>query len=210
MTTRAKRIGLAVGLLFTALLVGAGVGGYMLSRDVSFDFHPDVMEANRFRSKLRTYEKARTNDHKGFVRFSQLEINSYISRTLTNVHETNGMLLRRLALELGSTNLTLYSWGEYQILLPLRFVVQREFRIQQDGTNDWEMPLASLKIGEVEVPENWWPRVTKFLEPLDAPVKERYGWGTNIPAILVRKNELSSKPELRFYTYKPIPPEDRR
>src|SRR5688572_28372331 len=130
MTTRAKRIGLVLGILFAALLVSAGVGGYMLSRDVAFDFHPDLMEANSFRKKLRNYEHARTNNTKGFVRFSQQEINSYISRTLTNVVETNGMYLNRLAVELGQTNFTVYSWGEYRRVLPLKFVVQREFRVQ--------------------------------------------------------------------------------
>jgi hypothetical protein len=210
MTTRAKRVGVVMGILFAALLVGAMVGGYMLSRDVPFDFQPDVMEANSFRKKLRSYEQARTNDHKGFVRFSQKEINSYISRTLTNVVETNGMFLHRLAVELGPTNFTVYSWGEYRKILPLKFVVQRQFRVQQEGTNVWELPLVSLKIGEVEVPENWWPQVTEFLRPLDAPLKEHYPWATNVPAVLVRKNEVSTKPELRLYTYKPIPPEDRR
>ena len=41
-----------MGILFAALLVGAMVGGYMLSRDVPFDFQPDVMEANSFRKAL--------------------------------------------------------------------------------------------------------------------------------------------------------------
>ncbi|HUS35584.1 MAG TPA: hypothetical protein VM680_09560 [Verrucomicrobiae bacterium] len=213
MTTQAKRISLVFGLLFAALLVCAMVGAYMISRDVPFDFErPDVNEANSFRKKLRFYEAAKTNNQNGFVRFSQLEINSYISRTMTNIVETNSspLHLRRVAVALNGTNLTLYSWGEYRKVLPLKFVVQREFRIQQEGTNLWEMPLVSFKIGEVEVPENYWTRMTEFLEPLDNPVKERYGWATNVPAILVRKNELSSKPELRLYTYKPIPPEDRR
>jgi hypothetical protein len=213
MTTQAKRISLVFGLLFGALLVWALVGAYMISRDVPFDFErPDVNEANSFRSKLRRYEAAKTNNQNGFVRFSQLEINSYISRTMTNIVETNSspLHLRRVAVALGATNLTLYSWGEYRKVLPLKFVVQREFRIQQEGTNLWEMPLVSFKVGEVEVPEKYWTRMSEFFEPLDNPVKERYGWATNVPAILVRKNEVSSKPELRLYNYKPIPPEDRR
>lgn len=210
MTTRAKHIGVVFGILFAAVLVAAGVGGYMLSRDVAFDFNPDLNQANDFRRKLRNYEKARTNDHKGFMRFTQAEINSYISRTLTNVVETNGMLLHRFAVELGPTNLIAYSWGESRRILPLKFVVQREFSIRQEGTNVWELPLTAMKIGEVEIPENWWPKVTEILAPLDAPLRERYPWATNVPAVLVRKNEVSAKPELRLYTYKPIPDEDRR
>jgi hypothetical protein len=212
MTTRAKRIYLVFGVLFGALLVCAGVGGYMISRDVAFDLdRPDLNEANNFRKKLRRYEAAKATNQNGWVQFSQSEINSYISRTMTNIANTNSssLQLHRIAVALGATNLTLYSWGEYRMLMPLKFVVQREFRIQQEGTNNWEMPLVSFKIGEVEIPEEYWPRMTEFLAPLDQPVKERYGWGTNVPAILVRKN-VNSKPELRLYTYKPIPPEDRR
>lgn len=214
MNTRAKRVFLALALFMAVVLVAALVGAYMISRDVSFDWeNPNVVEANRFRSKLKRYDTAVTNASKGFVRFSQVEINSYISRTLTNNADANGngMHLRRLAVGLGETNLTLFSWGEYRMLnMPLKFVVQREFRIEQDGTNQWEMPLASFKVGEIEVPENWWPRVSALIDPLDQPVRERYAWTTNIQALLVRKNEVSSKPELRLYTYKPIPAEDRR
>lgn len=212
MTTQAKRIYLVFGVLFGALLVCAMVGAYMISRDVAFDFErPDVNEANSFRRKLRRYDEAMTNHHNGWVQFSQSEINSYITRTMTNIANTNGspLHLHRVAVALGATNLTLYSWGEYRRILPLKFVVQREFRIEQEGTNDWKMPLVSFKIGEVEIPESYWPQMTEFLEPLDRPVREKYGWATNAPAILVRKNERS-KPELRLYTYKPIPAEDRR
>lgn len=211
MSTQAKRIYLVFGVLFAALLVCAIVGAYMISRDVAFDFErPDLNEANSFRKKLRRFEEGRASNRMGWVQFSQSEINSYISRTMTNIANTNGspLQLHRVAVALGATNLTVYSWGEYHRVLPLKFVVQREFRIEQEGTNDWKMPLVSFKIGEVEIPENYWQQMTEFLEPLDRPVKEKYGWVTNAPAILALKNERS-KPELRLFTYKPIRPEDR-
>jgi hypothetical protein len=213
MTTRAKRVSLVIGLLFVALFVGALVGAYMLSRDIHFDLgNPNVVEANNFRKKLRRYETAITNGTHGYVKFSQVEINSFIGRTMTNSTETgSGMHLRRMAVGLTDTNLMLYSWGEYRVAnMPLKFVVQRGFTIRQEGTNQWEAPMDSLKIGEVEVPENWWPRLAAILEPLDQPVKDKFAWTTNIPALMVKKNELSKKPELTLYTYKPIPDEDRR
>jgi hypothetical protein len=204
---------LAVGLLALVLLVGVLVSAYMISRDPGSDFleHPNPVEANHFRNKLGRYENALTNGQNGFVRFSQLEINSYIRQTLTNNADTNtpGMHLRRVGVGLNSTNLTLYSWGEYRAFnLPLRFVVQRGFRIQQEGANQWEMPMEWMKVGEVEVPKRFWDSVGAELAPLDEPVKEAFAWRTNIQAMLVRKNELSQRPELRLYTYKPIPAED--
>src|SRR5688572_30262413 len=125
MTTRAKRVSLVIGLLFVALFVGALVGAYMLSRDIPFDFeNANVMEANRFRTKLRRYETAMTNGTQGYVKFSQVEINSYIGRVMTNTTDEGGMHLRRVAVGLTDTNLMLYSWGEYRVAnLPLKFVV---------------------------------------------------------------------------------------
>jgi hypothetical protein len=201
--------------LFVVVLVGALVGAYMISRDPGFAFeNPNKFETDRFVTKLGKYESAVTNQQKGFVRFSQAEINSYIRQSMTNMpSETDaaGLHLRRIGIGLGNTNLTLYTWGRYKALgLPLKFCVQRGFRIDQNGTNEWQMPLESFKVGEVEVPKRFWDSATAFLRPLDQPVLEQFAWRTNIQAILVRKNELSDRPELRLYTYKPIPAEDLR
>ena len=195
-----------IGLLILVLLVGALVGAYMLSRDPGVALeNPNVVEAVRFKKKLTRYENAKANGDRGFVRFTQLEINSYIHQTMTNSADTNGaaMHLRHVGVGLGDTNLTVYSWGECHFFsLPLKFVVQRSFDIQTEGTNGWQMPMESFKIGEVEVPKKWWDSASAWIEPLDEPVKETFAWHTNIPALFVTKNELSQRPELRLYTYK--------
>jgi hypothetical protein len=92
----------------------------------------------------------------------------------------------------------------------LRFVVQRSFSIQQEGANAWETPMESFKVGEVEVPRKYWDSVNTFLGPMDAPVLDSFGWRTNIPALAIIKNELSQRPELRVYTYKPVSAEELR
>jgi hypothetical protein len=210
---RAKRILLVIGLLIAVLLVGALVGAYMISRDPGYAFEKaNPVEAGEFAKKFRTFNKGLANGDHGFVRFSQPEINSYIQHSMTNlISETNSaaMRLRRVGIGLGQTNLTLYTWGEYRFLhMPLKFVLQRTFNIEQNGTNEWQMPLEAFKIGELEVPKPCWDSMNAWMAPLDEPVKERFAWRTNIQALLVTKNELSDRPELRLYTYKPIPPED--
>lgn len=212
---RTKRILFIVGILFVVVLVGALVGAYMISRDPGFAFeNPNAFEADRFVKKLGKYENALTNQQKGFVRFSQAEINSYIRQSMTNrPPETNaaGLHLRRIGIGLGNTNVMVYTWAQYKALgLPLKFCVQRGFRIDQNGTNEWQMPLESFKVGEVEVPRRYWDSANAFLRPIDEPAIEQFAWRTNIQAILVRKNEISDHPELRLYTYKPIPAEDLR
>jgi hypothetical protein len=213
-STRAKRCFLALALLFAVVIVAVLVLAYMVSRDVAFDWqNPNVVEATHFKEKLSRYENAMSNGQHGFVRFSQLEINSYIRHSMTNGTDTNapGLHLTRLAVELKDTNLMVLSWGEYRVLnMPLKFVVQRSFSIQQEGANSWELPMQTFKVGEVEVPRNCWDSVSSFLEPMDQPAKESFAWRTNIQALLVTRNNLSQRPELRLYTYKPISPEDRR
>jgi hypothetical protein len=116
-STRVKRVFLAMALFIAVLLVAILVFAYMLSRDVAFDWeNPNVVEANHFKGKLKRYENAVANGQRGFVRFSQLEINSYIRQTLTNNADTNapGVHLAHIGVGLGNTNLTLYSWGEYR------------------------------------------------------------------------------------------------
>src|SRR4051812_16930134 len=152
-SARARRILLALGLCAAIVVVLVLVGAYMLSRDVPFDWQsPNAVEANRFKGKLARYENAKSNGQHGFVRFSPLEINSYIRQTMTNQADTNapGVHLTRVGVELVNTNLMLYSWGEYRMFnFPLRFVVQRSFSIQQEGANAWETPMESFKVGEV-------------------------------------------------------------
>jgi len=219
MTTRAKRITFIVGLLFGVLLVCALIGAYMLSRDPGFAFEtPNAFEARRFATKLDHYQNAFTNGQKGFMRFTQGEINSYIRQSMTNLAAaatntpaTDGLHLRKIGIGLSGTNLTLYTWGEYKkFSLPLKFVAQRTFRIEQNGTNEWKMPLESFKIGEVDLPKSCWDSATAFFRPLDEPVLEHFPWHTNIQAVLVTKNGLSERPEVRLYNYRPIPPEDLR
>src|SRR4051812_17235735 len=114
---RTKRVLFIVGLLFLVVFVGALVGAYMISRDPGFAFeNPNAFEADRFVKKLAKYENAVTNQQKGFVRFSQAEINSYIRRSMTNQPpETNaaGLHLRRIGIGLGNTNLMVYTWAQY-------------------------------------------------------------------------------------------------
>jgi hypothetical protein len=200
-----------IGLLIAVLLVGALVGAYMLSRDPGVALeNPNAVEALRFKKKLGRYESAKANGDRGFVRFTPLEINSYIHEAMTNSADTNAtMHLRKVGVGLGNTNVVVYSWGECHLFgLPLKFVVQRGFEIQRQGTNGWNMPLESFKIGEVEVPKRWWDSASAWIEPLDQPVKETFAWHTNIPALFVTKNELSDRPELRLYTYPASSPSD--
>jgi hypothetical protein len=212
---RTKRLVVVLLSLPVVLVIVAGIYGYLLSRDPGFDMEsPNAVDARECRRKLKLYGNSVTNGHIGFVRLSQLEINSYIREALTNsVGDTNasGLHLKRLGVGLTTTNFTVYSWGEYKVMnFAAPLVVQRTYKITQQGTNQWQLPLESLKIGHVEISERIWDKVLPCLEPLDSAALDRFSWTTNILALLTAKNELSQRPELRLYTYKPIPAEDLR
>jgi|GEM_PF-1671190 len=206
-----KRVGVLLGVLVALVVVGALYFAFEISRDVNFDWeNPNNIEAAEARRKLKKYETALVKHQDGWVRFSQLEINSYLMSATTNeLAEGAGYQLRRVGVELTTTNATFYSWGETHFLkLPLSFVLQRTFRIRQGGTNVWDLPIDELKIGDLEIPKRFWPRLKPAIHALDRPLVDYLGWATNVQALLITKNEISQRPELRLYTYSPIPPAD--
>jgi hypothetical protein len=218
--SRIKRIFVVFGLLLTMVMVGAVVLAFMVSRDVPFDWeNPNFVEGSEARRKLKLYETSVQGGQRGFLRLSQLEINSHLESLLSSTNESTNAVapevdagpvkLRRVALGLTSTNMMLYSWGETRKFgLPLKFVVQRGLQIHQKGTNGWEISTEFMKIGELEVSRKYWPKFDEYLEALDRPLLDKFSWRTNIQAMAVAKNELSQRQELRLYTYKPIPAAD--
>jgi hypothetical protein len=216
---RTKRILLVFGLFLAVVVVGAGVLAFMVSRDVPFDWeNPNFVEASEARRKLKLYDNSVEAGSRGFVRLSQVEINSYLMSMINPTNKpvaaaediAGPVKLQRAALNLTSSNMVLHTWGEARKFgLPLRFVVQRGLRINQRGTAPWEISKEFMKIGELEVSKEYWPKFESYLEALDKPLLEQFKWTTNIQAILVAKNEVSQRPEFRLYTYKPIPAADR-
>jgi hypothetical protein len=205
-SNRTKRIGILLGTLVGLVVLGVVYVIFMATRDVSFDWeNPNAVEALEARRKLKRYETSLAKGQQGWVRFSQLEINSYLMGASTNEPpEGTQYRLRRVGVELTATNATLYSWGERHVLsVPVHFVLQRTFRVRQTGTNIWEMPMDEIKIGDMEVPKRFWHRLKPAVDGLDEPLREYLRWGTNIQGMAVAKNDVSQLPELRLYTYPP-------
>ena len=219
--SKTKRIALMFLLLLIVAVVGALVLGFMLSRDVPFDTdHPNSIEASEAARKVKLYETSLQNGQRGFVRFSELEINSHLTSLLNPTNKTTNAIeaevsagpvkLRKVALQLTSTNMVLYSWGKARALgLPLEFVVQRGLKINQEGTNQWTITTEFMKVGELEIEQKHWPRFETYLAALDKPLMDLFPWSTNIQAMIVAKNDLSQRPEFRLYTFKPIPADVR-
>lgn len=216
-SVRTKRVVFSLAFLFIIILGTIFYLAYMVSRDVAFDWeHPNVIEAGSARTKLKQYDNALARGDRGYVRLTQIEINSYLNGLRTNFStnkiEMTGRIpihLQRVGVNLGKTNFVLYSWGHAKMFgLSLPFVLQRGFGIRQEGTNQWEFPVEFVRVGDLEIPEEFWPRMEAMVHDADAPLLAEMAWTTNIQAMLVTKNDLSERPEFRLYTYKPIPVAD--
>jgi hypothetical protein len=214
-----KRAYLAALLFVGLLFAGAGYLGYMMTRDpgASWD-QPNAVEAELASKQIAFYLKSKAEGNRGWVKITEVGLNSYLHTLVTNpppdvyIPPTRFPVeLERMGVALHKPDLTVYSWGVAKVVtLDIPFVVQRRFEIEHDDTKGWTMPLASLRIGEVEIPRWLWGKTIPTVNALDAPVMARLGWTTNISEVLVARNELSQRSELHLYTYAPIPQKDRR
>jgi len=218
---RTKRVLAGLGILLLAAVGVVAYFGYKATRDPGFDWDaPNVVDASEAHRKLRQYRGALEKGERGYFRFSQAEINSYLSFVSTNkVAGTNNLSgtnvvggnlgARRQGIELRDTNLfvnTIVEQAAMGYTLPL--ALQRRYRVEQEGTNDWALALEGARVGDLPLRTNFWPRVETMVRPFDEDWLARLTGTTNIPAIMIGPNATTKEPELRLYTYKPIPAED--
>ena len=214
-----KRVYFAVAAFFGLILAGLGFLGYMLTRDPGLAWEPpNPVEAELALKQIAFYKKSKAEGVRGWVKISEVELNSYLQSVMTNqvadaeIPPTRfPMSLKQVGVSLQKRELTIYSWGEARIAsIPIPFVVQRTVSIHQEGTNRWDFPMQAVRVGEVEIPKRLWRKLGPTMRALDAPIIARLAWTTNINAMLVSKNELSQRSELHLYTYAPIPAADLR
>lgn len=194
-----------VGILLAGLLIGLAILGYQLTRTVDFSWEQaNSVEAKEAVRKLTLVRNGIESGKKGFVRLSQLEINSYLMGTLTNVTPNTGAKLTNVKIDLTKSNFTLVSFGEVKVInWAVPIAMKRNFRIEQDGTNTWEFPLDEVHVGDVKIPRRVWPYVARIARHLDQPLGAQFAWATNIPSMRIARNEMSGDPELRVYTFVP-------
>lgn len=193
-----------LGILFAALLLGLGILAYQLTRTVDFSWEQaNSVEAKEAVRKITLVRNGIEAGKKGFIRLSQIEINSYLMGAITNVSPGSGPKLTNVKVDLTKTNFTLVSFGEVKVInWPVQIAMKRNFRIEQ-GTNSWEFPLDEVHVGDVKIPRRVWPYLSKLARRLDQPLGAQFAWATNIPAMRLARNEMSGDAELRVYTFVP-------
>lgn len=216
---RSKRVILVITMFFAVVLGAGGYLFFMLTRDPGIVWEPpNAVESNEALKNIAFYKKSKAEGVRGWVRISEIELNSYLRSILTNDLSTIEIpptrfpvKLKQVGVSLSKTNITISSWADAKLaMFTVPFVVQRTVVIHQEGTNQWDFPMQSVRVGEVEIPRRFWRRLGPTVRALDAPVMAGMAWTTNIEAMLVVQNPFSQRSELRLYTYKPIPEVDRR
>jgi hypothetical protein len=189
------------------LAVGAvGAAGYFLTRPlaVAFAAPPNAVEAQEADRKLRLLTEAQSERKQGFVRFSEVEINSFLDGKYRSANATNAPVrLVKAGVLLDEGQITVVTWHQAPVFgYNLPFVWQRVVTPVRQ-TNGWSFAVRSMRVGDVEIPEGHWPRVEQFLGATDALFQERREWLKTLPMVTLARNEESDSPEVRLYTYLP-------
>jgi hypothetical protein len=200
-----KKLVVALGVTIVLALVAVGAAGYFLTRPLTVDFaeRPNSVEAQEANRKLKLLNQAQTSGKQGFVRFSEVEINSFLDGKYKGAATNTPLQLVKAGVILGEGKMTFVTWHNATVFgYNLPFVWQRVVKPIKT-TNSWNFEVASMRVGQVEIPEGHWASVEKILGATDSLFEERKGWLKSLPMVTLAKNEQSETPEVRLYTYLP-------
>ncbi len=203
-----KRLLVGSLVLLIAVAGAAGTALYMITRPLEVEFaqQPNAVEEHEANRKLKLLNDAQTSQKRGFVRFSEVEINSFLEGRYNSAGEscTNSPIkLVRSGVLLGADNVTFVTWHQAPLFgLNLPIVWQRVVSPVKD-TNGWSFTLESMRVGSLEIPSGYWKRIHSILGLGDTLFDERITWLKSLPLVTIGQNELSKSPEFRLYTYVP-------
>ena len=195
-------------MLAVAVVGTVGSLLYLLTRplDVEFAQDPNAVEAFEANRKLKLLNEAQTERRQGFIRLSEVEINSFLegrynAAATKPTNSTVRLVKSGVLLDQGS--LTFVTWHRAPVLgFELPFVWQRVVTPTGD-TNGWGFRLRAMRVGQLDIPLEYWTRVEQILGGSDALFEERKYWLRKLPFVSLAQNEQSKSPEFRLYTYVP-------
>ena len=202
-----KVFGFFVFLLLLA--VGAvGAASYFLTRplDVGFSQHPNSVEADEANRKLKLLNEAQSERKLGFVRFSEVEINSFLDGTYQSTgSSTNASPIRlvKAGVLLDDGRVTVVTWHSVPLFGSEVPVVWQRVIAPQSTTNGWNFAVRSMRVGQVQIPEAQWSRVQEVLGTTDSIFEERKNWLKSLPMVTLARSADTELPEVRLYTYLP-------
>ena len=203
-----KRLFWGSAIFFVTVLATVGTALYLITRPLENDFaqDPNAVEAHEANRKLKLLSDAQTTQKRGFVRLSEVEINSFLEgryNSGTASQTNNPVKLVKTGVLLGPDQVTFVTWHKAPIFgFNLPIVWQRVI-LPVQTTNGWTFALESMRVGQLEIPAQYWPKVDAILGSGDALFEERKAWLQSLPLVSLSHNEVSKSPEFRLYTYVP-------
>src|SRR5687767_13800792 len=176
-----KRVLWGGGTALALILGAAGLAVYTVTRPLDLEFaqDPNAVEAHEANRKLKLLNEAQTTQKRGFVRLSEVEINSFLDGRYNsnNENQTNSRVkLVKSGVLLGQDRVTFVTWHRAPIFgFDLPIVWQRVVAPSKD-TNGWNFTLESMRVGQVEIPAQHWARINAILGVGDTLFEERKSW----------------------------------
>ncbi|MBI4657302.1 MAG: hypothetical protein HY735_00385 [Verrucomicrobia bacterium] len=178
---------------------------------------PNALDAKEADRKIEIYKNALAGAERGFIRLSEVEINSFLQRHDFGDAKTNAasaaMSSVRLVdcrLQLKPEHLIWYCWVRKGLFgWPVQVVWRRIVQFGR-GKDGWVLETKSMSVGSFDVPTRLWPVVHGELGEIDRLFLDRLRWLSSLPMIELRTNHTSPALELRLYTYPVSKPETMR
>ena len=196
--------------LAIAALAAFSAAGY-LYRQITAPVHvssepPNDFDAKEAARKLQIYEEALSGDRQGFIRLSEVEINSRLEEKFFPKDgaedESAPLRLRRCRVEFGPSSLAWVEWIDALVRgrrVQMAWVRVVEVAPQENGS---PFHLRSMRLGRLRIPESCWAEVDARLKGADARFHERLDWLTRSATVEYATNETSGLPEIRLYTHR--------
>jgi hypothetical protein len=201
-----KKIFIGCAVVVALTVAAVGVLGYYATRPLEVDFvqDPNEVEAQEANRKLKLLTEAQSERKQGFVRFSEVEINSFLEGKYQSGDSTSGPIqLVKAGVLLDEGQFTFVTWHRAVVYgYEVPFVWQRTVRPVK-GTNGWNFAMESMRVGAMSIPAGHWPRVERVFGTTDTLFEERMAWLKSLPMVTLANNEQSKSPEVRLYTYLP-------
>jgi hypothetical protein len=170
---------------------------------------PNIFDAQEADRKLKLFEGAQRDAKKGFIRLTEIELNSYLrehylggfKKGAAPGPESGQRGLLDCRLDLTRNGMVWHCWLHKPLWKhTARLYWERTFGLARAG-DQWTFALRSMRVGDVDVPRRFWPQVQGFLGGVDEVFVKQSNWVAQLPAVELRPNEFSQSPELRLYTY---------
>jgi hypothetical protein len=203
-----KKALIGAGVLLALLVLAGAVLVFALTREIDPEWthaptKAELPEANR---KLRLFTKARTDGTKGYIRLSEVEINSLLEDQLATSRTNSPGFpedLLHAGVSLTRTNISWYYWEKKRLAgLPLPFSWQRVTSPTKSASG-WDFPVAQMYVGAVKLPVRCWQWADWFLGSPDGLFEERKSWLAHLPWMELTAGESTEATELKLYTYVP-------